>query len=192
MRINPSLVFVILLLIFPQIGISQYEGLDSTRKQAPKNQEEIPFADEIISYRYKDVEYSGLDFTAFGSGISYLLELSPYTGFHIDNRFYMAAGLTGSIYSNNVYGTISTIGGVFTFIRIPISNIFIHAEYRYQNSIVSYQPELREWFGTPILGGGYNTDGTLGMYALVGVALNPKFAYTNSLGALVYRFGFRF
>ena len=192
MRINPPLVFVILLLIFPQIGKSQYEGLDSTRKQAPKKEQETPFADEIEAYRYKDVEYSGLDFTAFGSGISYLLELSPYTGFHIDNKIYMAAGLTGSIYSNNVYGSVSTIGGVFTFVRIPISNIFIHAEYRYQNSLTSYQPQQREWFGTPILGGGYNNDGTLGMYALIGIALNPKFAYTNALGALVYRFGFRF
>ena len=192
MRINPPLVFVILLLIFPQIGKSQYEGLDSTRKQAPKEEQETPFADEIEAYRYKDVEYSGLDFTAFGSGISYLLELSPYTGFHIDNKIYMAAGLTGSIYSNNVYGSVSTIGGVFTFVRIPISNIFIHTEYRYQNSLTSYQPQQREWFGTPILGGGYNNDGTLGMYALIGIALNPKFAYTNALGALVYRFGFRF
>ena len=192
MRINPPLVFVILLLIFPQIGKSQYEGLDSTRKQAPKKEKETPFADEIEAYRYKDVEYSGLDFTAFGSGISYLLELSPYTGFHIDNKIYMAAGLTGSIYSNNVYSSVSTIGGVFTFVRIPISNIFIHTEYRYQNSLTSYQPQQREWFGTPILGGGYNNDGTLGMYALIGIALNPKFAYTNALGALVYRFGFRF
>jgi len=192
MRINPPLVFVILLLIFPQIGKSQYEGLDSTRKQAPKEEQETPFADEIEAYRYKDVEYSGLDFTAFGSGISYLLELSPYTGFHIDNKIYMAAGLTGSIYSNNVYGSVSTIGGVFTFVRIPISNIFIHTEYRYQNSLTSYQPQQREWFGTPILGGGYNNDDTLGMYALIGIALNPKFAYTNALGALVYRFGFRF
>ena len=86
MMINPSLVFVILLLWLPKVVKSQYEGLDSTRKQAQINSDEAPFADEIVSYRYKDIEYSGLDFTAFGSGVSYLLELSPYTGFHYNYK----------------------------------------------------------------------------------------------------------
>jgi len=192
MMINPSLVFVILLLWLPKVVKSQYEGLDSTRKQAQIEIDETPFADEIVSYRYKDIEYSGLDFTAFGSGVSYLLELSPYTGFHYNDKAYVALGVTGSLFSDNFNGVISTIGGVYSFIRVPISSVFLHVEYRYQNSIVSYRPQEREWFGTPILGGGYNNDGRLGMYALVGVALNPKFAYTNSLGVLIYRFGFRF
>jgi len=190
--IKPSLVFVILLFILPKYVKSQYEGLDSSRKKATIYTDEAPFADEIVTYRYSDIEYNGVDFTAFGSGVSYLLEISPYTGIHFNDRLYLAGGITGSLYSDNIYGVFSTIGGVFSFIRIPISSIFLHAEYRYQNSIVSYQPRERQSFGTPILGGGYNNDGQLGMYALVGVALNPKFAYTNSLGVFVYRFGFRF
>lgn len=192
MMIKPPLVFVILSLVVPKFVKSQYEGLDSTRKQATIHSDNTPFADEIVAYRYSDIEYSGLDFTAFGSGISYLIEISPYTGIHINDRFYVAGGVTGSIFSDNMYGVVSTTAGVFSFIRIPISSIFLHAEYRYQNSIVSYQPRERQNFGTPILGGGYNNDNRLGMYALVGVALNPKFAYTNSLGVFVYRFGFRF
>ena len=55
MMINPSLVFVILLLWLPKVVKSQYEGLDSTRKQAQINSDEAPFADEIVSYRYKDI-----------------------------------------------------------------------------------------------------------------------------------------
>jgi hypothetical protein len=54
--INPSLVFVILLLWLPKTAKSQYEGLDSTRKQAQIKIDEAPFADEIVSYRYKLID----------------------------------------------------------------------------------------------------------------------------------------
>lgn len=182
------------IVIFSLIGVStaQYEGLDSNRRQSPKNIEEVPFADDVVAIRYKDIAYSGMDFTLFGSGISYHLEIAPYTGIQLNNRFYAAVGVTGSYYGDSYVPVNTLVGGTFAFLRVPISSIFIHGEYRYQNSIVGYSPRERGWFGTPIIGGGYNTDGDLSAYALVGIAFNPKFAYTNSLGSLIYRFGFRF
>lgn len=192
MKRNTPLVSVIVLLLLSNSIFAQYEGLDSTRKQAKKSIQETKFADEIVAYRYKDIEYSGLEFTAFGSGVTYLLELAPYTGIHINESFYLAAGLTGSIYADNFRNIISPIGGIYSFARLPISNLFLHVEYRYQNSIVSFDPRERQWFGTTIIGGGYNDDKRLGMYALVGIAFNPKYAYTNALGPFIYRFGVRF
>jgi hypothetical protein len=189
---NTPLVFIIVILLLSNSVFGQYEGLDSTRKQANQSIQETQFADEIVAYRYKDIAYHGLDFTAFGSGITYLFELAPYTGIHFNEKFYVAAGLTGSIYGDNFNNVLSPIGGIYSFTRLPISNLFLHVEYRYQNSIVSFNPRERQWFGTPILGGGYNDDGRLGMYALVGVAFNPKYSYTNALGAFIYRFGIRF
>jgi hypothetical protein len=192
MKRNTPLVFVIVILLLSNSVFGQYEGLDSTRKQTKNPIQETKFADEIVAYRYKDIKYNGLDFTAFGSGITYSMELAPYTGFHINEKFYAAVGLTGSIYADNFNNIMSPIGGVYSFARLPISNLFLHVEYRYQNSIVSFNPRERQWFGTPILGGGYNNDGRLGMYALIGVAFNPKYSYTNALGAFIYRFGIRF
>lgn len=192
MKRNTPLVSVIVMLLLSNSTYAQYEGLDSTRKQAKRPIKETKFADDIVAYRYKDIEYSGLDFTAFGSGITYLMEIAPYTGVHFNEKFYLAAGLTGSIYSDNFNNILSPIGGIYSFARLPISNLFLHVEYRYQNSIVSFNPRERQWFGTPILGGGYNNDGRLGFYGLVGVAINPKYAYTNALGAFIYRFGIRF
>jgi hypothetical protein len=186
------------ILIFSILYLSnssaQYEGLDSTRKQAYEKTEEAPFVDEITVYRYKDLAYSGLDFTLFGGGLSNSLEIAPFTGLHFNDKVYTAIGLSGSLFfinqfNNNIF---TTTGSVFTFVRVPISNVFIHLEYRLQNGVVNFQNAEREWYQVPILAGGYNNDGRLGMYALVGVAFNPRFALTNSLGPFIYRFGFRF
>ncbi len=192
MKIFPPLVCIFLLGGISPKSFGQYEGLDSTRRQSSKNMEEAPFADEINAYRYKDLAYHGLDFSTGGGGGIYNLEVAPYTGVHFNDRFYAAVGVTTSIISNNFTGNISTIAGVYSFVRVPISSLFLHAEYRYQNSLVSFNPRERAWIGVPIIGGGYNNDGRLGIYALVGVALNPKFSYSNSLGVFIYRFGFRF
>lgn len=192
MRRNTFILLIIFLLSSTQTLLGQYEGLDSNRRQSTTSTNETPFADEITTLRYKDLAYSGMDFSAFGGGISYSIELSPYTGIQFNDRLYLAAGATGSIFSGGVVPMITTVGGVFSFVRVPISNFFIHAEYRFQNAITDYSLRNREWYGTPILGGGYNNDGRLGMYALVGVAFNSKFNYTNALGPFIYRFGFRF
>ncbi len=192
MKIFQALVSIILFGSMVQKSSGQYEGLDSTRKQSSKNVEETPFVDDIKAYRYQDLAYNGMDFSTFGGGGFFNLELSPYSGVHFNDRFYTALGVTTSILSNNFSRNVSATGGFLAFVRVPISTLFLHAEYRFQNSIISYSPTERGWIGVPIIGGGYNNDGRLGIYALVGVALNPKFSYSNALGVFIYRFGFRF
>lgn len=192
MTLITRIIHVILLFLASGSVIGQYEGLDSNRRQSIQKQEETPFADDIVAYRYKDMAYSGMDFTVFGTGISYHLELAPYTGIHLNDKIYAAVGVIGSYYGDSYIPINTLVGGTFAFVRIPVGSIFLHGEYRYQNAINSYYRSEREWFGTPVIGGGYNSDGNLSAYALVGIAFNPKFAYTNSLGSFVYRFGFRF
>jgi hypothetical protein len=187
--------YLLLIYLFLSSSVlSQYEGLDSGRRQAVTPTVEAPFVEDIKTYRYKDLEYSGLDFTLFGGGVTNAIELAPFTGLQYDNKIYGAIGISGSVLLiTQVNNTIfTTAGSLFSFVRVPISSLFIHLEYRIQNGITSYSSNQREWYGVPILAGGYNNDGRLGMYALVGVAFNNKFAYTNPLGPFVYRFGFRF
>jgi hypothetical protein len=173
---------------------SQYEGLDSNRRQMKqlKKDDDAPFADEIVAYRYKDLKYNGADVTAFGYGGVYSLELSPYTGLQFDNKFFAAVGLSGGFFQSDLRGIATFNGATFGFVRIPINSIFIHAEYRYQNALVDILPNIRESYGTGIFGIGYADGSQINSYFLVGFATNPKYAYTSSLGSIIYRFGFRF
>jgi len=173
---------------------SQYEGLDSNRRQIKeiKKIDEAPFADEIVAYRYRDLKYNGSDITAFGYGGVYSFELSPYSGIHFNNKIYAAVGISGGFYQNNFRGIATFNGSAFGFLRVPINSIFLHAEYRHQNSLISINPNERGTFGTGIFGIGYSDGSELNSYFLVGFATNPKFSYTSSLGSIIYRFGFRF
>jgi hypothetical protein len=175
-------------------GFSQYEGLDSNRRQIKEinKENEAPFADEIVAYRYKDLQYNGADVTAFGYGGVYSLELSPYTGLHFNNKIFTAVGLSGGFFQSDLRGIATFNGSAFGFVRVPINSIFLHAEYRYQNALIDVSPNLRETYGTGIFGIGYADGSQINSYFLVGFATNPKYAYTSSLGSIIYRFGFRF
>lgn len=188
-------IFSVTILLVNCISVySQYEGLDSNRRQIKelKKIEEPPFADEIVAYRYKDLKYSGIDMTAFGYGGVYSLEASPYTGLHFNNKIYAAVGISAGFYQSDFRGIATFNGSTFTFLRIPINSIFIHAEYRFQNALVQVNPNLREAYGTGLFGIGYADGSDINSYFLVGFASNPKYAYTSSLGSIIYRFGFRF
>lgn len=127
-------------------GFSQYEGLDSNRRQIKEinKENEAPFADEIVAYRYKDLQYNGADVTAFGYGGVYSLELSPYTGLHFNNKIFTAVGLSGGFFQSDLRGIATFNGSAFGFVRVPINSIFLHAEYRYQNALIDVSPNLRK------------------------------------------------
>mgnify|MGYP000905980253 CR=1 FL=1 len=175
-------------------SFAQYEGLDSNRRQIKemKKTDEVPFADEIVAYRYRDLKYSGADITAFGYGGVYSLEISPYTGLQFDNKIYAAVGLSAGFYQSAFRGISTLNAATFGFVRIPINSIFIHAEYRYQNALIDISPNKRGSYGTGIFGVGYADGSELNSYFLIGFASNPKYSITSSLGSIIYRFGFRF
>jgi hypothetical protein len=64
--------------------------------------------------------------------------------------------------------------------------------FRSQNALIDVSPNLRETYGTGIFGIGYADGSQINSYFLVGFATNPQYAYTSSLGSIIYRFGFRF
>jgi hypothetical protein len=186
--------------IMPISVLAQYEGLDSTRRQikyAPKANSDTLDAEEIQAIRYSDIEFKGLDFTIFGSGSTFQLEFAPFTGIHINERIYLAGGGYAALYSrsnssfsNESFATINV--GCFAFARVSVNSLFLHAEYRYQNSLTDLSPRTRSNFGIPIIGIGYNYEEDMGSYGLIGFALNPDSYLTSPFGPIVYRIGFRF
>ncbi len=204
MRTEYFKLYQFLLLLFitqmPATALAQYEGLDSTRRQiknAPKPQSDTLDAEDIKAIRYSDIEFNGLDFTVFGSGSTYQLEFAPFSGIHINERIYLAGGAYAALYSrsnSSITGSsFSTVNvGCFGFARISVNSLFLHAEYRLQNSLIDLSPRTRSNFSIPIIGIGYNYEEDMGSYALVGFALNPDSYFTSPLGPIVYRIGFRF
>lgn len=186
--------FVIFMFTSNQSLYSQYEGLDSNRRQIKAAlKQKDSFADNSINLI--EMRFSGLDFSVFGNGSTYQLELAPYTGYQFNERLYLAGGISGSVITMPTItgnGLISTNIAAFGFLRIPVNSFFLDAEYRIQNSVTSYEPRTREWFGTSIIGIGYLNEDNFGSYILLGVALNPKYYFSSPLGPFIYRFGFRF
>lgn len=185
--------FVIFMFTGSKSLIGQYEGLDSNRRQViAALKQKDSFADNSVNL--KDMRFSGLDFSIFGNGSTYQLELAPYTGYHFNERLYLAAGVSGSVITipSSTGGIVSTNIAAFGFLRIPVNSFFLDAEYRIQNSVTAYEPRTREWFGSSIIGIGYLNEDNMGSYIVLGVALNPKYYFSSPLGPFIYRFGFRF
>ncbi len=184
----------------PNILFSQYEGLDSNRRQiknAPKPKSDTLDAEDIKAIRYSDIEFKGFDFTIFGTGSTFQLEAAPFTGIHINERIYLAGGAFTAIYSQSNSSSsniqLATVNyGAFVFTRLSVNSLFLHAEYRLQNSVTDLSPRTRTTFGNPIIGIGYNYEDDMGSYGIVGVALNSDSYLTSPLGPIIYRFGFRF
>jgi hypothetical protein len=171
---------------------AQYEGLDSNRRQSPDYKYDYSEEPGSSSFDYDKIKYNGADFSAFGSGTVYSLELIPFTGISLNDRFYLAAGGVLSLYSDNLRMLYSGNYGVTSMLRIPISNFFLHMEYRAQNALTDLDYRTRNWYTTPIIGGGFVYESKMNTIVLVGLALNPDYGKTNPLGGIVYRFGIRF
>jgi hypothetical protein len=190
---------VFLLLAYDSV-IAQYEGLDSNRRQiknATKSNSDTLDAEDIRAIRYSDIEFKGFDFTIFGTGSTFQLEGAPYLGIHINERIYLAGGPFLGIYSqsnssaSNINLATVNYGG-FVFTRLTVNSLFLHAEYRYQNTVTDLNPRRRSFYGNPIIGIGYNYEDDMGSYGIVGVALNADSYLTSPLGPIIYRFGIRF
>jgi len=184
----------------PNVLFSQYEGLDSNRRQiknAPKSMPDTLDAEDIKAIRYSDIEFKGFDFTIFGTGSTFQLEGAPFTGIHINERIYLAGGAFVGIYSQSNSSSsniqLATVNyGAFVFTRLSVNSLFLHAEYRYQNTVTDLSPRARSTYGNPIIGIGYNYEEEMGSYGIIGVALNSDSYLTSPLGPIVYRIGFRF
>ncbi len=198
-KLQQILLFTLIFFLFGSLR-GQYEGLDSNRRQiknASKSQNDTLDAEEIKAIRYTDIEFKGFDFTIFGTGSTFQLEGAPFTGIHINERIYLATGAFAGIYSQSNSSSsnvqLATINyGAFVFTRLSVNSLFLHAEYRYQNTVTDLTPRKRSFYGNPIIGIGYNYEEEMGSYGIVGVALNPNSYITSPLGPIVYRIGFRF
>lgn len=180
-------------------ALSQYEGLDTTRRQSKVKEPEYddPYSDKRLIFE-SDKLY-GIDFWAFNSSFNFLgaADVNPYAGLNFNDKIYTCIGLTGSYYNTNYVlsnkHTLTT-GGINVFVRLRLESLFIHGEYRWQNSYTYSSLDKRQWYGVPIIGVGYSYSGgtDLSSYVLLGLGLNPNFGYSNPNGLFIYKIGLMF